>query len=87
MYIAIAGNIGSGKSSLTKLLGERYALTPIFEAVDENPYLEDFYLDMKRFATSDVSSNCNVHINLKRRQKAKGKRRKEEWFLLLPFAF
>ena len=50
MYIAIAGNIGSGKSSLTKLLAERYALTPIFEAVDENPYLEDFYLDMKRFA-------------------------------------
>jgi deoxyadenosine/deoxycytidine kinase len=50
MYIAIAGNIGSGKSSLTKLLSDRYALTPIFEAVDENPYLEDFYLDMKRFA-------------------------------------
>lgn len=50
MYIAVAGNIGSGKSSLTKLLSSRYALTPIFEAVDENPYLEDFYADMSRFA-------------------------------------
>ncbi len=50
MYIAIAGNIGSGKSSLTKLLSNRYALTPVFEAVDENPYLEDFYQDMGRFA-------------------------------------
>jgi deoxyadenosine/deoxycytidine kinase len=50
MYIAIAGNIGSGKSTLTQLLAERYALTPVFEAVDENPYLEDFYRDMKRYA-------------------------------------
>ncbi len=50
MYIAIAGNIGSGKSSLTTLLANRYALTPVFEAVDENPYLEDFYQDMSRFA-------------------------------------
>lgn len=50
MYIAIAGNIGSGKSSLTELLAKRYALTPVFEAVDENPYLQDFYTDMKRFA-------------------------------------
>ncbi len=50
MYIAIAGNIGSGKSSLTKLLSSRYALTPIFEAVDENPYLEDFYANMSQYA-------------------------------------
>jgi deoxyadenosine/deoxycytidine kinase len=50
MYLAIAGNIGSGKSSLTKLLSSRYALTPVFEAVDENPYLEDFYRDMGRYA-------------------------------------
>ena len=50
MYLAIAGNIGSGKSSLTKLLASRYALTPVFEAVDENPYLEDFYRDMGRYA-------------------------------------
>lgn len=50
MYIAIAGNIGSGKSSLTQLLSSRYALTPVFEAVDENPYLQDFYSDMAAYA-------------------------------------
>ncbi|HWG85551.1 MAG TPA: deoxynucleoside kinase [Deinococcales bacterium] len=50
MYLAISGNIGSGKSSLTALLSERYALTPVYEAVDENPYLDDFYRDMGRYA-------------------------------------
>jgi deoxyadenosine/deoxycytidine kinase len=50
MYIAIAGNIGSGKSSLTELLAHRYSLQAVFEAVDENPYLEDFYRDMRSFA-------------------------------------
>lgn len=43
MYVAVAGNIGSGKSSLTQLVAERYGLIPVFEAVDENPYLADFY--------------------------------------------
>ena len=50
MFLAVAGNIGVGKSSLTALLAERYALEPVYEAVDENPYLEDFYKDMKRYA-------------------------------------
>ena len=50
MYIAVAGNIGAGKSTLTQLLSERYLLTPVYEAVDENPYLEDFYKDMEKFA-------------------------------------
>ncbi len=50
MYLAIAGNIGSGKSTLTALLSERYGLRPIYEAVDENPYLADFYQDMKAWA-------------------------------------
>lgn len=49
MYVAIAGNIGSGKSSLTRLISGRYGLQPVFEAVDENPYLADFYADMDRF--------------------------------------
>jgi deoxyadenosine/deoxycytidine kinase len=49
MYIAIAGNIGAGKSTLTKLLSEQYRLTPVYEAVDENPYLEDFYQDMPKY--------------------------------------
>jgi deoxyadenosine/deoxycytidine kinase len=50
MYVAIAGNIGVGKSSLTQVLAERYLLTPIYEAVNDNPYLEDFYKDMPRYA-------------------------------------
>lgn len=50
MYVAIAGNIGSGKSTLTGLLSERYSLRPVYEAVDENPYLADFYADMGRWA-------------------------------------
>jgi deoxyadenosine/deoxycytidine kinase len=50
MYLAIAGNIGSGKSTLTRLLSERYGLRPVFEAVDENPYLADFYRDMGRWS-------------------------------------
>ena len=50
MYLAIAGNIGVGKSTLTRLLSERLRLTPVYEAVDENPYLEDFYQDMSRYA-------------------------------------
>ena len=50
MYVAVAGNIGVGKSSLTRLLSDRYRLEPIYESVDENPYLPDFYRDMPRWA-------------------------------------
>ena len=50
MHIAIAGNIGSGKTTLTKLLAARYGWTPRFEPVDNNPYLEDFYHDMNRWS-------------------------------------
>jgi len=50
IYVAVAGNIGAGKSSLTRVLSARYHLAPVFEAVDENPYLEDFYADMPRYA-------------------------------------
>lgn len=50
MYVAVAGNIGAGKSSLTRILSEHYHLMPVYEAVDENPYLEDFYADMPRYA-------------------------------------
>ena len=50
MHIAIAGNIGSGKTTLTRLLAKRYGWTPRFEPVDNNPYLADFYADMKRWA-------------------------------------
>lgn len=50
MFVAVAGNIGAGKSSLTRILAEHFALSPVFEAVDENPYLADFYQDMPRYA-------------------------------------
>ena len=50
MHIAVAGNIGSGKTTLTKLLAHRYGWTPRYEPVDNNPYLADFYADMPRWS-------------------------------------
>lgn len=50
MHIAIAGNIGSGKTTLTRMLAARYGWTPKFESVDFNPYLSDFYEDMNRWS-------------------------------------
>ncbi|MDO5446633.1 MAG: deoxynucleoside kinase [Prevotellaceae bacterium] len=50
MHIAIAGNIGSGKTTLTRMLAKRYNWEPRFESVDYNPYLEDFYADMSRWS-------------------------------------
>jgi deoxyadenosine/deoxycytidine kinase len=49
-FITIAGNIGVGKSTLVRLLAERNGWEPVFEAVTENPYLGDFYKDMRRWA-------------------------------------
>lgn len=50
MHIVIAGNIGSGKTTLTTLLARHYGWTPQFEAVDYNPYLEDYYRDIPRWS-------------------------------------
>ena len=50
MHIAIAGNIGAGKTTLTDLLAKHYKWTPHFESVDENPYLDDFYAEMERWS-------------------------------------
>ena len=50
MHIAIAGNIGSGKTTLTKMLAKRYNWSPRFEPVEHNPYLDDFYKDMSRWS-------------------------------------
>ncbi|MCK9627193.1 MAG: deoxynucleoside kinase [Bacteroidales bacterium] len=50
MHIAIAGNIGSGKTTLTRLLSKHYNWDAKYEDVDENPYLADFYNDMQRWS-------------------------------------
>jgi len=50
MHIALAGNIGAGKTTLTRLLADHFKFEPHFEVVDDNPYLEDFYKDMLRWS-------------------------------------
>jgi deoxyadenosine/deoxycytidine kinase len=49
-HIAICGNIGSGKTTLAEKLAKHYGWFPLYEAVDKNPYLRDFYHDMPRWA-------------------------------------
>ncbi len=61
MHIAIAGNIGSGKTTLTTLLAKHYKWAPHYENVDDNPYLNDFYKDMQRW-----SFNLQVYFLTKR---------------------
>lgn len=50
MYIAVAGNMGSGKTTLTGMLADYYGWTPRYEVVDTNPYLEDYYKDIQRWS-------------------------------------
>ena len=50
MHVALAGNIGSGKTTLTGLLSKHYKWDPHYEDVDDNPYLNDFYKDMQRWS-------------------------------------
>jgi deoxyadenosine/deoxycytidine kinase len=50
MHLAIAGNIGSGKTTLTTLLARHYKFEPHYEDVEDNPYISDFYEDMQRWA-------------------------------------
>lgn len=49
-HVAVAGNIGAGKTTLTKMLAKHYKWTPQYEAVEHNPYLGDFYDDMNRWS-------------------------------------
>lgn len=49
-YVAIAGNIGAGKSSLTKVISDYFKWEAFYERVDDNPYLADFYTDMRRWS-------------------------------------
>ena len=68
--IAIAGNIGAGKSSLVEFLSRTYGIEPFYEPNDENPYLPDFYLDMKRWAFHSqlyfLSNKFRMHQQLER---------------------
>ena len=50
MHVAIAGNIGAGKTTLTKLLAKHYKWNAHFESVEDNPYLDDFYGEMERWS-------------------------------------
>ena len=50
MHIGVAGNIGCGKTTLTKLLADHYGWIPKFESVTYNPYLEDYYKDIPRWS-------------------------------------
>jgi deoxyadenosine/deoxycytidine kinase len=61
IFVAVAGNIGAGKSSLTRLLSQHYGWKAFFESVDNNPYLSDFYADMGRW-----SFNLQVYFLSKR---------------------
>jgi deoxyadenosine/deoxycytidine kinase len=68
--IAIAGNIGSGKSSLLEFLHRSYGIAPFYEPNDENPYLPDFYQDMERWAFHSqlyfLASKFRIHQQLDR---------------------
>ena len=68
--IAIAGNMGSGKSTLVEFLSRTYDIAPFYEPNDENPYLADFYKDMKRWAFQSqlyfLSNKFRLHQELDR---------------------
>ena len=69
-YLAIAGNMGSGKSTLVDFLQVRYGVTPYFEPNEQNPYLVAFYEDMKRWAFASqiyfLQKKFALHLELER---------------------
>ena len=69
-FIAIAGNIGAGKTELTRFLCRRYGLNPFYEPNDQNPYLADFYKDMKAWAFKSqvffLTHKFRLHRDLER---------------------
>lgn len=70
MHVAVAGNIGSGKTTLTRLLSRHYGWKPNYEDVDDNPYLNDFYEDMQRWSFNlqiyFLNSRFNQVVNIRR---------------------
>ncbi|MDX9769684.1 MAG: deoxynucleoside kinase [Tenuifilaceae bacterium] len=71
MHIAVAGNIGSGKTTLTRLLSKHYNWKPQYEDVDDNPYLNDFYEDMQRWSFNlqiyFLNSRFNQIVEIRRK--------------------
>lgn len=70
MHIAVAGNIGSGKTTLTGLLSKQYGWDAHYEDVDDNPYLNDFYEDMQRWSFNlqvyFLNSRLNQILNIRK---------------------
>ncbi|MBL7929224.1 MAG: deoxynucleoside kinase [Bacteroidia bacterium] len=70
MHIAVAGNIGSGKTTLTGLLAKQFKWEAHYESVDDNPYLNDFYEDMQRWSFNlqifFLNSRFNQLVNMKK---------------------
>ena len=62
MHIAVAGNIGAGKTTLTEILSKHYKWIPHYENVDENPYLNDFYNDMQRWSFNLQIYFLNIRV-------------------------
>lgn len=73
MHIAVAGNIGSGKTTLTELLAKHYGWESHFENVEENPYLNDFYDDMQRWSFNLQIYFLNSRFNQIQEIRASGK--------------
>lgn len=73
MHIVIAGNIGAGKTTLTKLLAKHYKWVPNYEDVDDNPYLNDFYEDMQRWSFNlqvyFLNSRFDQVLNIRKNEK------------------
>ncbi|MBU4484060.1 deoxynucleoside kinase [bacterium] len=69
-YIAVAGNIGAGKSCLTDFLCREYSLKPFYEPVEINPYLEDFYKNMKKWSFHSqihyLAHKFRIHLELEK---------------------
>ena len=73
MHIAVAGNIGSGKTTLTGMLAKHYGWEPLYESVDNNPYLASFYQDMQRWSfniqISFLNSRFRQVLDIRKRKK------------------
>jgi deoxyadenosine/deoxycytidine kinase len=73
MHLAIAGNIGSGKTTLTTLLSKHYKFEPHYENVEDNPYISDFYEDMQRWSFNlqifFLNSRYNTLLQLQKSKK------------------